>query len=327
LEQEDFERVLIAGTDRRFPEGRKFETVPRVMKCVDEEKAVLYFHSSDNPFGNPKGVLDVIRRKPVWFKRERFYGIAYKSTASRFPRFCDKHIIKADQIPKEGTNYLIVDPCGGRNFFMTWVRKTPTNVYFYRQWPGPYEIPGRGVLGPWAIPDGRKHDGRPGEGQKTIGFGLRDYRNEIARLEWWKNEKGVWSPEPCKEKVFRRYMDSRFASVPKLENDRPVTLIDQFEQLDLFFEPTPGDDISEGVEMINEWLSFDSEKPIDFFNQPTMYVSEECPDIIYALQNWTGLDGQKGACKDPVDVVRYAALSDLEYVTDESWKTKGGGSY
>jgi len=327
LEQEDFDRIVKGAPDGRLPADRKFETVPRVMRCVDEGKAVLYFHSSDNPYGNPKAVLDIIRTQPRWFKRERFYGIANKSTASRFPRFCDKHILKASQIPEKGTNYLIADPSSGRNFFMAWVRRTPEGIYFYRQWPGPYEIPGFGVLGSWAMPDGRKHDGRQGEGQRSIGFGLREYRDEIARLEGWKLDGKILRADQAKEKVFRRFLDSRFASAARLENDRPVTLLDQFERLGLIFETTPGDDINEGVAMVNEWLSFDNQKPMDFFNKPFMFVSDECPDIIYSLQNWTGLDGQKGACKDPADVVRYTALLDLEYVTKDVWDVKGGGSY
>ena len=34
--------------------------------------------------------------------------------------------------------------------------------------------------------------------------------------------------------------------------------------------------------------------------------------MIYALENWTGADGEKGACKDPVDLLRYLFMSECE---------------
>jgi len=39
--------------------------------------------------------------------------------------------------------------------------------------------------------------------------------------------------------------------------------------------------------------------------RPRLFVSEDCPNTIYALENWRGVDGEKGATKDPVDCVRY----------------------
>jgi phage terminase large subunit-like protein len=225
------------------PAGREFETVPRVLKCVDaeENRAVVFFHSADNPYGNPKSVWALIQSKPAAFIKERFYGVASKSFAARFPKFNLKvHVVSPEQVPAEGTNYHLVDPSSGRNFFMLWMRVTPENVYVYREWPGPYYIEGVGVPGPWALPDGRHPDGKPGPAQTTFGFGNLDYKKQIAKLEGWKDAE---KPKPeklterewiaewdeyngAREVIARRKMDSRFASAPKQENDRPVTLID-----------------------------------------------------------------------------------------------------
>ena len=44
--------------------------------------------------------------------------------------------------------------------------------------------------------------------------------------------------------------------------------------------------------------------------KPRLYVSEDCPNTIYAFENWKWLDGEKGATKDPIDNVRYLHTSD-----------------
>src|SRR5205085_1052337 len=83
------------------------------------------------------------------------------------------------------------------------------------------------------------------------------------------------------EEIQERFMDSRFASVPKMENDRPVTLLTNFEEINLFFTPTPGDDIAEGVQEINDALNYKAEEPIDFFNKPRLLISRDCSNTIF----------------------------------------------
>lgn len=331
-----------------IPAGREFEKVPRVMKCVDAEgkRAVVFFYSSDNPYGNPKSLWSTLASKPRAFIKERFHGVAHKTSSARFPKFNVKiHVIDPALIPAEGTNYLVVDPCGGRNFFMTWFRVTPEHVYIYREWPGPYYIDGVGVPGPWALPDGRRPDGRMGPAQSTFGWGNRDYKKQIALLEGWKDAS---KPKPgnltekewidgwderngAVEVIQERFMDSRFASVPKMENDRPVTLLTNFEDMQLYFTPTPGDDIAEGVQEINDALNYKVEAEIDFYNKPKLLISRDCPNTIFAFQTWTGKDGNKGACKDPIDNPRYFFLADCQYlggkVEDDEEETEDEGRY
>lgn len=323
------------------PAGREFESVPRVMRCADAEgmRAVVFFHSADNPYGNPKNVWQTIASKPRDFIRERFYGLATKTLSARFPRFNrNVHVVRPDSIPREGTNYHFTDPCNGRNFFMHWYRVTPgpggPRVYLYREWPGEYYVPGIGAPGPWALPDGRKPDGRQGPAQKPFGWGLRNYKRELARLEGWKDygddsheeaqkaqkEIDVWDEHNgSRESIQERFLDSRFASTPKMEKDRPVTLLTEFEEIGLFFTPTPGDDIDEGVELITDALNYDESKPVEFLNQPRLLVSSECVNTIYALCTWTGMtrEGRRcmdGATKDPIDLLRYFFLSDCPYL-------------
>lgn len=332
------------------PEGRKFEKVPRVLKTMHPEgnRAIVHFHTSDNPFGNPLEVWKLIRGKSTAFIKERFYGIANKTISGKFPKFCKVHQVKPSSIPKHGTNRHLLDPAGGRNYFMLWIRAAANgDHYVYREWPSQYEIPKIGVPGPWALPGGgilngrRRYDGKIGPGQTSFGWGRRSYKIEIARLEGWHDMRKPMPEEmePAKwqeswradngtdEYVLERYIDSRPASVPQEENDRPVTLLTQFDAIGLTFLPTPGDDIDEGVQDINDALDYEEEDEVTDVNRPKLYISTDCPNLIFAMNKWTGADGQKGATKDPIDLLRYYFRAGCEYLTPEMFLTEGGGSY
>lgn len=328
-----------------IPAGRKFEMVPRLMKSMgnDGKRAVAFFHSCDNPYGNPSAVLDFIKGKPRWYVKERFYGLANKTMASRFPKFNPKvHCLKEEDIPDKGVNVLVVDPSSGRNFFMIWFRVCKENVYAYREWPGSYEIPELGVVGPWTLPDGKKLDGRAGPAQDPFGFSLKKYKREIARLEGWEDYKNYsfdrkvresdaiaeWTDDNgSDENVQERIMDSRAASSPRIEKDRPVTLITEFEDIGLYFKCAPGDAIADGVAKINDALDYNEEEDLSYLNSPRFYVSENCKNLIYSLQSWTGQDGNKGCSKDPIDCARYFFLSDCENMVEGNWQSTGGGYY
>jgi len=322
---------------RRDKDGRLFEMMPRVMKPINENYALCFIYSSDNPFGNPKSVVEKLRGKSTAFIKERFYGMATKTIANQFPKFSQKvHVVPPESVPKTGTNYMILDPASGRNFFMIWPRVTKEGVFIYREWPGNYEIPGHGVPGLWALPDGKKHDGKPGPAQSPFGFGLLRYKAEIARLERWQDAQteprenftiADWDAAHGAEEVIEeRFIDSRAASSPRIENDVPKTLQTDFEDINLEFSLTPGDSIVEGVTMINDALDYDESMPLSFFNKPKLFISSDCVNLIGALQMWTGMDGLKGASKDPIDCLRYLFLLGLSDVAGD-WKAKKGGYY
>jgi phage terminase large subunit-like protein len=332
-----------AGTEPRF------ERVPRVMKCLEDGKAVVFFYSSDNPFGNPRRVWEEIKGKNIFYRRERFYGLANKTAACMFPKFGKVHIVPPAAVPRKGSRYMVVDPCSGRNFFMLWGIRTPQGLTIYREWPGTIEIPGYGAPGLWAIPDGKKADGRAGPAQKALGFGLLAYKREIARLEGWKVRQQGAAAEtgprqqgaaaetgprewdqfgPAEERIALRFMDSRFADSKIIGDVGSTTLLDEFEGIGLSFLPTCTEGasrISEGVAIINDWLDYDETREVDYFNRPRLFVSEECVNLIFALQNWTGQDGTSGACKDPVDCLRYLLLKGVEYLgEDEGGEVREG---
>lgn len=303
-----------------------YEKVPRVLQCKDLSSRVIYFHTKDNPFGNYEGMKVLSRKKGKIETKMRVYGVVDKAAHARFPMFReDAHVIsmnRFDQIlhdaPK-GTRYHLVDPCSGRNWFMLWIYcPSPSKAIVYREWPshshtGAY-IPGVGDPGEWAI-HGDADDGERGPAQEPFGFGLERYKQEIERMEG-------------KEEIYERWIDSRYANAAKTEREGTTTLIEQMRELDMDFLAMTGEknimNANDGsIDMINSALYYDQEVLLGEFspdlarlNEPQLLVTENCPNTIWGLTNWTNNDGQHGACKDPIDCIRGFYLSELEYIDE-----------
>lgn len=296
-----------------------FERVPLVQEArnTSARARIVYFHTSENPFGGYKNLVEQLARASREDILCRAYGVPVKAIAGRFPKFSEgkPHVVAPGEIPAEGTNYLIVDPCSGRNWFMTWVRvDVRRRMFVYREWPCPKTyVDGVGYPGAWAIA-GRKVDGDRGPAQKSFGFGLNRYKEEIERVE-------------AGEKIMERIMDSRYANSSTMGKEIVTTLLEECSDVGMHFVPAPGEHIEEGVDLINDWLDFDQEKPVDSLNEPRLFVSADCENTIWALKEWSGADGRHGACKDPVDNLRYAVLSDLQFLEGEILNVREGGSY
>lgn len=299
--------------------GEGCEMVPLIQQPLARNASIIYFHTQENPFGNYPSLKVVLEGKNRETILCRAYGVATRSRVSRFPRFRDDvHVVDVDRVPKEGTNFQIVDPCSGRNWFMIWVRvDIRGRLTVYREWP-PVDryITGVGVVGPWAVPSSNKSDGDPGDAQKTFGWGLQEYKEEIERLE-------------VGEVVTERFMDSRYANSATLAKTGTTTLLEECSEIGMDFLATSGEQIDEGVDLINNLLAYDPDKPVGPDNEPRLYVSRDCVNVIYALKEWTGADGRKGALKDIVDVLRYAVLADLQYLEGDILRPQAhpGGSY
>jgi hypothetical protein len=216
---------------------------------------------------------------------------------------------------------------------------TPTKVIWYGEWPstghaGAY-IEGIGDPGPWATlvstkirREGTKapEDGERGPAQDPFKFSLKRYKDEILKAE-------------AGATIFERRMDSRFGNSPKEEAEGVTTLIEQMEDLGMTFEPMTSEKQILGtndgsIDMINSALYYDKSVDIGAYspelgriNEPNMQVVETCPNMIFSLEMWTGKDGGKGACKDPIDVIRGFFLSELRGYSENDFKVYGGGCY
>lgn len=368
-----------------------YKKVPRIKIAGpgtdgNQQANIVYFHITDNPYFGYDGAMARTREGGIpLFGKDRFYrayrgateakiksrvyGILQAGSAQQFPKFNDLwHVVEPGQVPAEGSNYHVVDPCPGRNWFMVWIRIDNKGRWFvYREWPstghkGSY-IPGIGDPGPWALP-GQPADGVRGSAQQPFGFGLDRYMREILRNEGApdaqeeapREEKTggeiLWGPRPKnplgkargpqrtadptdgREKILERWMDSRYGNSPTQTKEGSTTLIEQMDDLGMQFLAASGKEIDEGTGLVNDLLDYDPEVDRGKYspllaraNEPKLFVSRNCPNVIYALREWTGKDKQHGACKDPADTLRYAALAGLEYIGENSYAWSGGGSY
>jgi hypothetical protein len=135
---------------------------------------------------------------------------------------------------------------------------------------------------------------------------------------------GKWNPraddyegeadpsEGAREAMEGRWIDSRAATAPRIENDRVATLQTYFEELGLDVGLCPGNQITDGVRRLNELMHYDTERPVGPGNLPRFFVSDRCKNVIFCLQNWLWAEGNKGPTKDFVDAPRYAVDLRLE---------------
>jgi hypothetical protein len=284
--------------------------MPYIGNCTRASSNVIWFHSILNkysPFSQIK--LALSGRGPYEIKI-RAYGWADSLAGSQFNRFGEAHIIADSQIPTEGTNYMSVDPAGSRNWFMLWLRVDKNgNKYIYREFP---DI----SLGEWAM-SGEKADGKPGPAQKQgAGMGLSEIKQLVLDLE-----KG--------EVMADRYIDPRAGGSPVITKEGGTTLTQLLDEEPnpMFFTPAAGLRLEEGISIINDWLSYDQNSEISTVNQPKLYISWSCKNLIWCMREWTGTDGDKGASKDPIDTLRYLAVMQPEYGDSDTYKAIGGGSY
>jgi len=139
------------------------------------------------------------------------------------------------------------------------------------------------------------------------------------------------------EKLRRSKVDPRAGASPQASERGGMTLIDLFARSDsddkgrlvagpmLLEAAYTGRGIDDGISHINELLSYDESQPVvPFLNEPRLYVSERCQQVIWALNNYTGRGGEEGGCKDVIDLIRYMAQDDdLRHIAGGKLKVGG----
>ena len=284
--------------------------MPYRAKCWRPNAAAIWFHSDFNKYSPYDQLEKTLAGRSKHEMKIRAYGWAESLSGAQFPKFGEHNIISPDKIPKEGTNYMCVDPAGARNWFMLWLRVDEQGRrYVYREWPDM-------SVGEWALP-GEKVDGKEGMGQRNnAGRGINQYRDLIRSMEG-------------DEEIFMRYIDPRAGATQAAGQDGGTSLIELLADGEDGMEMTPaaGVRVEEGVALINDWLAWDREQPLSMLNEPGLYVSSDCQNLIYAMREWTGQDGDKGATKDPIDVLRYLAVMSPEHNEKGAFAAVGGGNY
>lgn len=292
---------------------------PRVMVQQATARRAVFFFSEDNPY-NP---FDEMKKKlvaaPMGQILTRAYGWASDVIGKAFARFRpDVHCIEASAVPPGGTLYMVCDPAGARNWFCLWLL-----VYEDGKRIVVREFPDFSSYGEWVLP-GEKADGKPGPAQTLeAGRSIREYRTLFRQIE---DELGYGEP-------VMRLIDPKAGGSPALSEAGGTTLIDLLGESDdatdepMAFLPAPGVPVDQRTSAINSALSYDATQPLTPLNEPELYVVKDCANLIYALSEHTGRDGQKGATKDPIDCLGMLLVSGLAHVGHGGFDTRGGGGY
>ena len=284
--------------------------MPYMADGRSKTSGIIWFHSKFNVYSPFDQMVKQLSNKTDYEKKIRAYGWAQALVGSQFPMFGEVHILPEEKIPTEGTNYMSCDPAGARNWFMLWCRATKEgDFYIYREFPDE-------TYGEWALPDS-KADGREGPAQRSsAGRGIDEYKALIRDLEGG-------------EKIIERYIDPRAGATQLIGKDGGTSLVDLLDDGDspMYFRPSAGIKIDQGVSILNDWLYYDQAQPITYINKPKLFISEKCQNLIYSMREWTGSDGDKGAAKDPIDALRYIVVMNPCYENEESMRPSRGGSY
>ena len=334
---------LLGEGEKGGTDGRAFVRTPRVAVCKGGEAAAVWFYGSDNPYGSPGSVIRSAakNRRATSEIKARVYGIAEKLSGRLFPKFSrEKNVIPLEALPKRLVRIHVVDPAPERNWCSGWYgyEKETDTLYKYREWPGNYEVPGVGVPPPWAQLSDRNHgvnDGEYAGGQEDFGMSFLKYKYEWARLERWKDftdwvkeghdplewpenldEVEEWTElMGTEEPVAERVIDARAASQSKMSMKENLTLFDEVAKLAEGFLPASGQQIAVGLAVLRDRIEDGRYK-----------VTANCTNTIFAYENYTGKDGQKGAVKDWIDCDRYAALSGIFEYGEEDATECGPGA-
>jgi len=269
--------------------------LPVLQESISRPGALIhYFWTQDNAFIDTADFVLKLRGREKTEILARAHGIPTKAVQSVFQNFNrDVNIIKEEDLPWKKdpdyplTRYMAIDPGGSKNWFILWVAIDADNTWWvYREWPD-YDD--------WALP-GNTVEGKPGPAQRGSGKGIRDYVEMIRDME--KDEV-----------IFERFIDPRMGAAEKQSEDGATTIISDLDAQDMTVIPAPGVDIENGLQLINNLLAYDYNREVDSTNAPHLYISDNCQNLIYAMSEYTSKGGRTEATKDPIDALRYIAVS------------------
>jgi phage terminase large subunit-like protein len=307
--------------------------VPRVIKGRRSGVYTVFFATQDNPYNPYDSMMQKLETAPIPTILTRAYGWATEQAGRAFPRFnATAHVIPDDKVPVGGTLYQIVDPAGARNYFCIWVR-----VYEDGRAVVVREFPDLGGYGEWVLP-GNKPDGKAGPAQTaSAGRSVGGYRRLFREIEMELPGRPAGLAEGEPEPVMVRWVDPNAGGTPALSDEGGTTLIDLFamdgetgEDLadePMALTPSPKLPVDARIGAVNDLLAYNSMEPISPVNQPRLYIAEGCANLAYVLAEYTGLDGLKGAGKDPADCIGMFAVSPCEHVGRGGMEMIGGGTY
>ncbi len=325
-------KVLLLPTRGADGQINGCKKVPVLKQPSKATQIVAYLPTHSNPWTNVDGKLADLEGSAEDYIRMTFFGDVTKNWATKYPKFRSAlmplgHVFTSADLPRDGTWYFFADFATGRNFFMGWVMVDPQErKWIVREWPQEGDsIPEDdwGDPGAWTVTSkSGKRDGDAGPAQPDRGLGLAAYKREIDRIE---AEIGAWwSEDGSPISIAQRQGDSRLGSNPTKTEAGNTSIIDEFTEVDVWFDPMSGKCLSDGDALINAALAWDERLPRSARNTPKLAVNEKCKAIIFSLANYSGVDGPKAACKDPRDIVAGMVLSEIRYLGGDTLQVRVG---
>jgi hypothetical protein len=121
-------------------------------------------------------------------------------------------------------------------------------------------------------------------------------------------------------------MDSRAGNTDNMSHSSSETIIEAMFDYGYDFLPSGKASGAEGrikttdesAQFVSDMLDYEENKTVidketgacRFEGKaPLLRVADCCTNIIFGFENWTNQDGGEGACKDPMDVIRYYAIA------------------
>jgi len=286
------------------------EEVPLVQQPIRKASSVVYFHTAANPFGGwaaMKNQLEGEKRETILC---RAYGVPVRQSRAIFPNLTDKNFVSPENLPdfSDANWVLSIDPAGAKPWTMVLFAIDPHGVAWAVK-----EFPDFDTWGGWI--DLTKDKLSAGEAAQPNGYGLKDYAEEIRRME-----------KICGDSEVIRIIDPRLGAASYQKAEGSSNIIDDLSDEDIIVQPAEALDIETGLQAINNLLAWDREKEMDLDNKPKLMFSDECQNLISCMQAYQPGD-LKNPSKDFVDLARYFAVGNFEYFDQEELISTGGGSY
>jgi hypothetical protein len=321
---------------RNLPPGH----MPYMMQPLEPERGVLFAWTQWNAFlprseHNPRvpSLFEKAKGKSKSTVRMRLYGWVEKLSGCQFPAFNPNvHVLPHEKIEamlKAGalTGRKACDPATARSYFLLWAGTDKLGRTFI------FDESPRAEEGEWVSDDGNKGDGQ----LIYAGKGVNWYKGYLRLRE---REHGL-TPN-------RNFGDPRAFATQAAAADGGRSLLELFAEppderflkslnaeegllyAPMLFEPArvmrslAAEAASGSLDKINDALSYDADRPITVENEPHLYISERCTNLIRCLLNWDPAQGEKSPYKDPVDVLRYLFGEPFYFLDPELPEICGG---
>jgi phage terminase large subunit-like protein len=203
-------------------------------------------------------------------------GLIYKQFSTHV------HVLKETVLPPaNATIFQSVDPHSDKPFASLWAFVDARgDVYIYDEWP-------------------------------NIDFyKWRNCQLSIPEYVQIFRDKEQGHPAPTK-----RIIDRHFAEVSHLSGMTRKTLRDEFRDVGVDFTPSYQalEEVDTGIAKVREYLTFNSDRPMDWTNKPKLFINPHCVNTIKSFQRWSR-DPKTGKVqdehKDFMDCVRYLLMAD-----------------